>query len=565
MNRVMPRAEAMGKEAAAARAALLEASVAAPGETDLAGAAERVARAVAEAEPERARETWRERFSAVLRDGLFWPSVPILSNAGRGEGGQLAACFVLEAGDSLDSIYDTLRRAARIQQGSGGVGIDFSGLRPRGAAIRRSGGVSPGPVAFAELTAHSARINALAGRREGAHLVVLADTHPDVLAFVEAAREVDALRGAGLALGVSDGLLDAARRDAPHALRDPRGEPAGRVPARALLRTVAEAIRDTGNPTLLFLDAIAGGNPTPHLGAIRASNPCGEQPLLPGESCVLGSLALPAFADAAGRVDFAALEEAARLAVRFLDDVVEVNAFPDPECEAASRRTRKIGLGVMGLADLLLRRGEVYGSAESEETASEVMACIEHAARAASEALAGERGAYPAFRGPGPERRNASLLAVAPTGTLRLLAGCNGGIEPWLEPVVRVETARGDSHRWIDRWLLDWLEAHDDPTAAVVDALAEGAPSASLVALPDHERALLRRAHEVSPDAQLALQARVQAHVDGAVSKTVHLSADVASEEIIGLIQRARGLGCKGVAFWRSTDLAPTRCIRCRA
>lgn len=555
--------EAMRREADAARAALLRASVAAPGEADSDAVSERVGRALVQAEPEAARRAWSERFAALLRGGRFWPSVPILSNAGREDGGQLAACFVLEAGDSLDSIYETLRRAARIQQGSGGVGIDLSALRPRGAAIRRFGGVSPGPVAFAELAAHSARINALAGRREGAHLVILADTHPDVFAFVEAAREVDALRGAGLALGVSDALLEAARSDSPHALRDPRGEPVGPVSARALLHAVAAAIRDTGNPTLLFLDAIAAGNPAPHLGAIRASNPCGEQPLLPDESCVLGSLVLPAFADAAGRVDLAALDEAARLAVRILDDVVEVNAFPDPESEAASRRTRKIGLGVMGFADLLLLRGEVYGGPESVETASRAMGCIERAARAASEALAGERGAYPAFRGPGPERRNASLLAIAPTGTLRLLAGCNGGIEPWLDPVVPVETARGASHRWVDRWLLGWLERRGDAPASVVEALSEGAPTASLDALPERERPLLRRAHEVAPEAQLAVQARFQAHVDGGVSKTIHLPPDVSVGAIVGLIHSARALGCKGAAFWRSTGDAAARCVRC--
>lgn len=554
--------EAMREESEAARTALLQASVAAPGEAGLDAVAERVGRVVAEAEPAGTRQVWSERFAAMIREGRFWPSVPILSNAGRGEGGQLAACFVLEAGDWLDSIYETLRRAARIQQGSGGVGIDFSRLRPRGAAIHRSGGVSPGPVAFAELTAHSARINALAGRREGAHLIVLADTHPDVLAFVEAAREVDALRSAGLAVGVSDALLEAARGGADHALRDPRGKPAGGVSARALLHAIAAAIQETGNPTLLFLDAIAAGNPAPHLGPIRASNPCGEQPLLPGESCVLGSLALPAFADPAGRVDLDALDAAARLAVRFLDDAVEVNAFPDPDCEAASRRTRKIGLGVMGFADLLLLRGESYGSPESEETASRAMECVERAAYAASEELAKERGAYPAFRGPGPERRNASLLAIAPTGTLRLLAGCNGGIEPWLDPVVSLERG-GASHRWVDRWLLDWLEARGHALASVIEALSEGAPSASLDTLPERERALLQRAHEVAPGAQLAMQARFQVHVDGGVSKTIHLPPDVSVEGIVELILRAHALGCKGVALWRGAGLAPARCIRC--
>jgi ribonucleoside-diphosphate reductase alpha chain len=411
--------------------------------------------------------------------------------------------------------------------------------------------------------AHSARINALAGRREGAHLVLLSDSHPDVLAFVESARHVDALRGAGLAVGVSDALLDAARRDADHPLFDPRGEPAGHVPARALLRAIATGIRLTGNPTLLFLDALAATDPTPHLGTVRATNPCGEQPLLPGESCVLGSLALPAFADAAGQVDFAALGEAAAQAVRFLDDVLEVEVFPDPGCEAASRRTRKIGLGVMGFADLLLLRGEVYGSRESEETASALMTCIGRAARSASEALAKERGAYPACRGPGPARRNATLLAIAPTGTLRLLAGCNGGIEPWLDPVVRIETEGGASHRFVERSLLAWLERRTDAPVAVLEALEAGVPSHRLPGLSESDRALLRRGHEVPAEAQLVLQARFQAHVDGAVSKTIHLPADVSDEEIVALIQRARALGCKGVAFWCRGELGVAPCIRC--
>ena len=248
--------------------------------------------------------------------------------------------------------------------------------------------------------------------------------------------------------------------------------------------------------------------------------------------------------------------------MRFLDDVVEVTVFPDAECDEASRRTRKIGLGVMGFADLLLLRGEVYGSPESEETAERVMACVEREARGASEALAGERGVYPAFRGSGPGRRNASLLAIAPTGTLRLLAGCNGGLEPWLDPVVPVESA-GGIYRWIDRWLLDWLERRADEPAAALEALAAGVPSASLVALRESDRALLRRAYEVPAEAQLAVQARFQAHVDGAVAKTVHLPPDVSAERVVLLIQRARTLGCKGVAFWRGAGLAPARCVRC--
>jgi len=240
-----------------------------------------------------------------------------------------------------------------------------------------------------------------------------------------------------------------------------------------------------------------------------------------------------------------------------------VTVHPDAACDAASRRTRKVGLGIMGFADLLLLRGEVYGSAASLETATRVMACIESAARRASEALAAERGAYPAFRGGAVPRRNASLLAVAPTGTLRLLAGCNGGLEPWLDPVVRVETTGGDSRRWVDRWLLDWLEGHAASPEVVVDALESGVPAESLKGLTAPEQALLRRAHEIPPEAQIALQARFQAHVDGGVSKTVHLAEEVSADEIVGLIHRARALGCKGLAFWRGVGPPPAPCVRC--
>jgi ribonucleoside-diphosphate reductase alpha chain len=560
-------ARAIHSDAERARAALRSAQVAARGENEFGQVAERVGRALAEAEAASDRQRFAQRFADELTSGRFWPSVPILANAGRRDG-QLGACFVLEPEDSLDSIYDTLHRAARIQQGSGGVGIDLSRLRPRGAPIARSGGVSPGPIVFAELAAHSARVNALAGRREGAHLVVLSDSHPDILAFVESARDVVALRGAGLAVAVSDALLDAAKRGAEYPLRDPRGEPHGAVPARALLDAIAGAIRQTGNPTLLFIDAIAADNPAPHLGPLHATNPCGEQPLLPGESCVLGSLALPAFADTAGRVDLDALGEAVHLAVRMLDDVIEVTSYPDAECRVASRRTRKIGLGVMGFSDLLLLRGEIYGSSASLDTASTILAQIAGEARRASEALGAERGAFPARRSTDPPRRNASLLAIAPTGTLRLLAGCSAGLEPWIDPVVRVETADGAAWRWVDRWLLAWLEARGQATPAVLDALAATAPGDrhagfDLAGLKDGERALLRRAHEVPAEAQLAMQARFQSHVDGGVSKTIHLPADVSTESIIELIQRARELGCKGIALWRTaTDAAPA-CVRC--
>jgi ribonucleoside-diphosphate reductase alpha chain len=559
-------------EADAAARAVWLATAAAPGETGWDQVAERVSRAVAEAEPAAERAERGARFADWIRGGAFLPSIPTLSNAGRG--GQLAACFVLEPSDSLDAIYAVLARAARIQQGSGGVGVHFSRLRPRGAPIERSGGHSPGPEAFVELFAHSAQVNAMAGRRAGAHLAVLRDDHPDVLEFVRARRtRSEALLGVGLAVGVSDALLEAARRDAPHALRDPRGGEAGRVSARALLDEIARSIHDTGDPTLLFLDRIARDNPVPALGRIEATNPCGEQPLLPDESCVLGSLHLPAFADARGRLDAARLRAAARDAIRFLDDVVDVNAYPDEGIAAATRRTRKVGLGVMGFADLLLLRGVAYGSESSVALAHECMALVEAAAREASAALADERGPFPAWSavGAGPRRRNATCLAVAPTGTLRLLARCNGGLEPLLDPVLRVRTPEGRL-RWCERSLEEWLASRTADPEGVLDALERGAPAAELPGLDPTARAWLRPAWEVPAEAQIALQCAFQTHVDGAVSKTVHLPEATSAQRIAGLVAAAREAGCKGVAFWRRAgnpgtpeiDLTARVCIDCQ-
>jgi ribonucleoside-diphosphate reductase alpha chain len=543
-----------------AESALLRAAVAGPGERSWDDVAERVARCIAEVEPARERPRWQARFLASLRARRFVPSVPILSNAGRSD--QLAACFVLAPRDRLDDIYANLAQAARVQQLSGGAGVELSALRPRGAPIRRAGGVSPGPVAFAELFAHSARINALSGRRPGAHLAILADAHPDVVEFVRAAGSADARYASlGFAVAVSDRLLEAARRGDWHALSHPRQRGTRRVRARTLLAEIARAIVATGQPTLLFADAIEAANPTPELGRLRATNPCGEQPLLPGESCVLGSLQLPAFADPRGRLDLAALASAAGDAIRFLDDVVERCAFPGEACAAASRRTRKLGLGVMGLADLFLLRGLRYDAPAARRLTAEVFACVRRAAERASRALAEERGAFPAFQGRGARRRNATLLAVAPTGTIRLLAGCNGGIEPLLQPVVELETADARV-RWTDPWLRAWLAERTRAPEAVLDALEAGVAAARLPGLGARERALLRVGAEVGWRAQIALQAAAQQHVDGAVSKTIQLPAHATPRTALAAIQLAHRAGAKGFAAYR-TSRAPV-CIDCR-
>ncbi len=545
-----------------AKRAVLMAQVAAPGETSLDEVAGRVARAVAEAEPAHARAEWAERFSAAIAEQAFLPSVPTLANAGRG--GQLAACFALELADSLDSIYDALHRAARIQQGSGGVGIEFSALRPSGAPIGRAGGHTPGPVAFAELFARSAHVMGMAGRRAGAHLAILRDDHPDVVEFVRAKREApDRFPQLGLAVSISDALLNAAENNAPWTLRHASGA-ADRIAASDLLREIAESILETGDPTLLFRDRIEADNPTPALGALRATNPCGEQPLLSGESCVLGSIRLPSFTARDGTLDEPHLCRTVRTAVRFLDDALEVNAWPDDEIAFASRRTRKLGLGVMGLADVLLQSGLPYDQPEARKLASRVLGLIAREADAATAALAEARGHFPACER-GPLRRNATTRALAPTGTLCLLAGCSPGIEPFLAPRVTLTTERGEL-AWTDEPLRDWLARRTSDPKPVLDGLAAGRPHGELPGLSAADRVLLRRAWEIPAAAQLAMQAAAQRCVDGAVSKTVQLdTANAPTPAALATwIQRARDLGCKGVAFYCRAETTATARIDLR-
>jgi ribonucleoside-diphosphate reductase alpha chain len=512
-----------------AAGAVLAALCAAPGEADLLAVAARVAAAVAGAEPRSGeRERICEHYRKLIESRRFLPSVPILANAGRSN--LLAACYVIEPEDSLASIYETLGLAARIQQGAGGAGIHFSKLRPRGTPIRRSGGVSPGPLAFIELFAHSARVNERAGRRPGAHLAVLDADHPDAAELVRAARtDREKLAGMGLALALSDAFL------------------AG---AHPLLEEICAAIVDSGQPSLLFADAIEAANPEPELGRIRATNPCGEQPLLAGESCVLGSLDLPAFADARGELDWDSLGRACELGIRFLDDVLEISRFPDPAIERATLRTRKVGLGFMGLADLALLRGLDFDGAELRELAGEIARFVGERARLASMELAEERGPYPAWRGRGARRRNATTTAIAPTGTLRLLTGSSGGIEPLLDPVRAIALESGEV-RFVDRWLEAWLEPRTRDRDAVLAALAAGLPSSELPGLAERDRRLLRRGSELDARAQIAVQAEVQRFVDGAVSKTVHLAPSASTALVRELVLFARRAGCKGVALFR--------------
>jgi ribonucleoside-diphosphate reductase alpha chain len=497
---------------------------------------------------------WAERFSTVLRGLEFLPNSPTLMNAGT-ELGLLSACFVLPIEDSLRSIFGALAHSAEIHQAGGGTGYAFGHLRPAGDRVTRTGGTASGPMSFLRLFDTAAGVVSMGGRRRGASMAVLDVSHPDIYEFVTAKADSEsALTQFNLSVGVTDAFLRSVTRDGSHRLVNPRtGKTVARVPAADLFAAICSAAHRCGDPGLVFLDTINRANPTPARGRIEATNPCGEVPLLPYESCNLGSINLARMASG-GSVDWDRLAQVAELAVRFLDDVIDVSRYPIPEIEAATRATRKIGLGVMGLAEMLASLGIPYDSEPGVRLAGRVARSIEQATRAASARLAEERGPFPAFAdsrfGGSTPRRNAQLTSIAPTGTISLIAGTTAGIEPMF--------AIAYTRYVIGRRLLEVNPCFDrlarDRGFYRHDLIAEIARHGGVrqySRLPTEVRAAFPIAAEIAPEWHLRMQAAVQRHVDAAVSKTVNLPADATVDDVRSLYLAAWRARVKGITVYR--------------
>jgi ribonucleoside-diphosphate reductase alpha chain len=501
-------------------------------------------------------EASAELFYDAMARLQFLPNSPALMNAGTTVG-QLAACFVLPIDDSLDGIFRTLHDAALIHQSGGGVGYDFSRLRPAGDRVSSTGGVSSGPVSF--MKAFDAAVEAVrqGGRRRGANMAVLDVHHPDVEQFMTAKREATSLRNFNLSVAVDDEFMAAAAAKREVALVNPRtGVEARRRNAGELLDLAAALAWETGDPGLIFVDRINHDNPTPSLGRITATNPCGEVPLLPYEACVLGSINLGALSHV-GRFDWDRLEHLVDLGIRFLDDCIDASVFPLPQIAAAVRASRKVGLGVMGFADALEDLGIAYDEDRAVRFAIDVMRRMAERATTASIMLAERRGPYPNFprsrdaQAGKPPLRNATRIAIAPTGSLSLIAGCSSGIEPLfavaferhvldgrtlLEVSPRFERMAKDACIWTNE-----LRAKVLASGRVRD----------IPEIPFGIRSLFPTAHEISPEHHLRLQAACQAHVDNAVSKTINLPAHATVDQVTNVYRRAFELGCKGITVYR--------------
>ncbi len=521
----------------------------------------RVARAVAEPEENYTGATGRakteEEFYRLMADGLFLPNSPTLMNAGTPVG-QLAACFVVPVGDSIAEIFEALKDMAIIHQSGGGTGFSFSSLRPEGDMVKSTRGVASGPLSFMKIFDTATDIIKQGGRRRGANMGILRVDHPDIFDFIKAKTEPGVLENFNLSVAVTDAFMEEVKRDGRFELKNPRtGRKKKTVEARKLFDLIVKTAWATGDPGLIFIDEMNRHNPTPGLGDFASTNPCGEQPLLPYESCNLGSLKLTSFIKN-GVFDSDRLRDAVQTAVRFLDDVIDVNRFPLPAIEKITRNgNRKIGLGVMGLAEALIDLGLVYGSPESIDFAGHTMKFIRQTGWETSAVLAEERGSFPNFAGSIWEKRgykrfrNATVTTIAPTGTISLIAGTSSGIEPYF--------ALSYTRRALDGALLPEYNAQFIKAAEqrgfLTDEIKAGVAAygslKTIKGVPDDIKKLFVTALDLEPDVHVRMQAAFQLYTDNAVSKTVNLPEDAGVEDVRRVYLLAHELKCKGITIYR--------------
>jgi ribonucleoside-diphosphate reductase alpha chain len=463
--------------------------------------------------------------------------------------------------DSLESIFDAVKHQALIHQSGGGTGFSFSHIRPHADRVTTTSGLASGPISFMRVFNMSTDVIKQGGTRRGANMGILRVDHPDILDFITLKQQPSEMTNFNLSVGLTDRFMRAVHRDQSYALINPRtAKPVRRLPARAVFDQLTEAAWRSGEPGVLFLDTINRANPTPHLGQIEATNPCGEQPLLAYESCTLGSINVARLLTAQrGRVaiDYERLATIIPLTVRFLDNVLDRTLFPLTSVERHTKQTRKIGLGIMGFADVLIRLGIPYDTDEALQVADQLMGFIRLHAHEASRRLAQERGTFPAYKGSrlesrGSRLRNATVTTVAPTGTISILADCSAGIEP-LYGINVVHTIMEDIR--LERLHPEFLKQAKSrrlPLAELRQEIGRHESIQHLSGIPVDLRRLFVTAHDITPDHHVRMQAVFQRHSDSGVSKTINLPPTATTKEVAAAFLLAHELECKGLTVYRS-------------
>ena len=531
----------------------------------------RVARNIAQAEliyspsDTESATRWEARFLELMTALDFLPNSPTLMNAGR-DIQQLAACFVLPVEDSIGGIFQAIKDTARIHQSGGGTGFAFSRLRPQGDRVRSTMGVASGPVSFLKVFDAATEAIKQGGTRRGANMGILAVNHPDIEQFITLKGDMRTLVNFNISVAVTEEFMRAVENDNEYDLINPRsGEVTGRRRARHIFDLLVANAWRNGDPGIVFIDRINRDNPTPNLGHIEATNPCGEQPLLPYESCNLGSLNLARFVTAEGdkpRFDWERLARVIPDCARFLDNVIDVSRYPIEEIDHATKLTRKIGLGLMGWHDALMQLGIPYDSEEALALAEEIGRFVQEKANEASLELARERGRFPAFEGsrhdPDSPYRNATRTTVAPTGTISIIADCSSGIEPVFALAYMRQhyldaddAAKLTTLREANRYFVGAAKDGGFYSEELMDHVAAGGSLDERDEVPDWAKRLFVTAHEITPEWHVRMQAAFQRHTDNAVSKTINFAHSATEADVAAAFWLAYREGCKGITVYR--------------